>query len=358
MPGDITLTSTTNTEAEIREALGLPAVPAATPEPVVAAESPAGAEAESTAAEASGDEKPAVEGTVDDAAASEAATTLSKRKGRFQTRLAELTREKYEHIRAKDEALSEVARLKAELSQRAPADAHVPEPSSQDGEVLEAVAEPTTPEPVDLPGTVPPKPQEEAFSTYTDFIDALTDWKADRRDEAQAKRDTENNRRHMAQVAEEAQRTKWNGTVKVAREQYPDFDKAIELSAAVPLSQAVRDLVVMSDVGASLLYYLAIHPAEAEKLSSMHPVKALAQLGRIEATLGVTESPEEMDNESAEPADESVLPPAKVPVSKAPKPLPRVGGGGGTSVNKSPDTMTHNEFKSWREANIRAAKGR
>jgi len=353
MPGDITLTSTTNTEAEIREALGVePAPPAAKVLP--AAETPAPA-----AAAAPVDETPAEEAAeaddVDgnkppvDPEVSEAASTLSKRKGRLQARLDDLTREKYDSQRAKDEALAEVAQLRARLEEL---ERRKGEPAEVEDETEERQAAPPE-EPVEetVDPNIPPKPIEDNFATYTEFIDALTDWKADRRDEARSKRDLEVQQQRQREAYEHTQRSEWEVKLAAAKVKHQDFDAVTQASATVPLSLPVRDMLLMSDHGAELLYYLATHPAEAVALSSMHPVKALSKLGRLEA---------QIESEMGLPAaaEEESREPTRVPVSRAPKPLPRVGGGGGTPFTKDPSTMDHAEFKAWREANIRAKSGR
>jgi len=66
-----------------------------------------------------------------------------------------------------------------------------------------------------------------------------------------------------------------------------DFDDVVEtfVSGGGKFSDAVRELVMDSDLGPQLTYHLAKHPVLANKISSLPPLQAAKEIARLEDTL-------------------------------------------------------------------------
>ena len=126
-----------------------------------------------------------------------------------------------------------------------------------------------------------------------------------------------------AQAAELAQG--WAEQVAEAKTKYADFE---QVAFSAPISDKVSQMIASSDAGADVAYYLGQNPEIARQLSNIHPIEAARELGRIEARL------------SAPP------PRAK---SSAPDPITPVRNAT-SSAKKSPDAMSPDEYRKWRES--------
>jgi hypothetical protein len=110
----------------------------------------------------------------------------------------------------------------------------------------------------------------------------------------------------------------------------PDFDEVIDASQDVPINAPMRDFMMDSPVGPKLLYELAKNIEVAEQIHSLPPLRALAAMGRLEASLD--DAPK--SKPAAEPAKVTAPKPAAspTPVSATPEPITPVGGGATTEV--------------------------
>jgi hypothetical protein len=92
----------------------------------------------------------------------------------------------------------------------------------------------------------------------------------------------------------------------------------------------MRDFMMDSPVGPKLLYELAKNIEVAEQIHSLPPLRALAAMGRLEASLD--DAPK--SKPAAEPAKVTAPKPAAspTPVSATPEPITPVGGGATTEV--------------------------
>lgn len=108
-----------------------------------------------------------------------------------------------------------------------------------------------------------------------------------------------------------------------------DYQEAINGLQNLPQNQAVANLILESDKGPELAYYLGKNPNEAHAVVNMQPLEAAKYIGGIEARL---------------------TPPAAKKATTAPKPVPKVGGVSGSS-SKDPASMTMKEYEKWRMGN-------
>lgn len=164
----------------------------------------------------------------------------------------------YDRLRRKNQYLqSEILRLRDEASK----------PASDDGDKA---------------------PREEDFNgDWGKFIAATTAYEARKviREELSAKEQKETKSR-VAELQSEVQE-EFEERSEAFKAKAPDFDDVIGkfVDSGGKFSDTVRDLVLDSDVGPELAYFLAKNPSVAKNLNSLSPLQAAKQLGQIEASL-------------------------------------------------------------------------
>jgi hypothetical protein len=189
---------------------------------------------------------------------------------------------------------------------------------------IEAKANPPAP-----PAT---KPVADQFDTYDAYVEALTEWKADERvskklaerDESSAKSETER-----------ARQSNWAKSVEAAKAKYSDYDSVLSQSE-VNVASHVTDLLLDSEQGAELAYFLDRNPDIADKLNGMSEKQAAREIGRIEARLSA-EAPAPVDESTQSAAPPPPPQAAKPKTSAAPapaRPVTPVGRSGSPPLEK------------------------
>lgn len=173
----------------------------------------------------------------------------------------------------------------------------------------------------------PTKPVVTDFDTYEDFVEALTDFKADQRiTAAEQRRD--------AQTAE----TEFQKVFKQGQKAYKDWDSVVTADVEVtpPMLRAIKD----SDNPADIAYYLGQHPNEADRISSLPAGKQAIAIGKIDAKFdGKQERKTNLRD-----------------VSEAPEPITPIKGARG-GAEKDLDKMSADEFIRSRNKQLRNLKG-
>ncbi|MEY4429661.1 MAG: Rhodoferax phage [Pseudomonadota bacterium] len=123
----------------------------------------------------------------------------------------------------------------------------------------------------------PQRPVPENFEKYDEYIDALTDWKAE---QAVAKRMEADSTRKVAETRAQT----FQERQAQFRQQAPDYDEVVASSDA-PLSNHVAEVLQDSDLGPQLAYHFAKNPDVLLRLNGMNPTAAAREIGRLEATL-------------------------------------------------------------------------
>lgn len=182
-------------------------------------------------------------------------------------------------------------------------------------------------------GKQPPAPKEDAaierpdpsqFTDQAQYFEALADWKADQKvRQALSEREKQEQQQSKQHQQAEAIATYQKRAQEFSQES-PDFLDVIESADDVPMSDAMQELILGSEEGPRIAYYLAQNPDTAYRLSQMQPIQAAREFGRIEAQV------------TAKPA------PAPKP-SSAPKPITPTRGSGG-QFTKDPDQMSDAEW--------------
>ena len=170
------------------------------------------------------------------------------------------------------------------------------------------------------------KPTPDKFNDYGEFVEALTDWKA----EQAAARLLE----QRAQATQrDARETTWVERQTQARQTMPDYDQVVGASD-VPIARHVADNIVESEHGPALAYHFARNPQALTRLNQMPPMQAAREIGRLEASL------------ASSTAAQAPAAPA-VRTTQAPTPA-RTSAAQGRSTSVDPARMTMDEYQAYR----------
>lgn len=154
------------------------------------------------------------------------------------------------------------------------------------------------------------KPRMDQFSNVEDYVEAVSDWKLNQRDE-------ESNR-NKAEEYGRATLTKTEKMYAEASTLSKDFDRAS--FDELPLTPAIAQAIIDSDIPAKIMVHLSSNPEEADRIARLSPARQAAEIGKIEARLATT--------------------PAKVKASNAPDPIKPVGArNGATNGNLATASM-------------------
>lgn len=178
------------------------------------------------------------------------------------------------------------------------------------------------------PPTVEQEPQPHQFQDAFEYAKALTDYRVEQRlaqekaAEAQAR----------AQAEQQKVINSWLQRVEAAKAELPDFDAMLASASNVPVPDHIRDAMLTSEVGPKLLYHFAENPDVIKRLSELQPIRALAELGKLEARFEAK--------------------PEKPPVakSKAPDPIQPIRANGKADLPLTSDGEFHGTYQAWKEA--------
>jgi murein DD-endopeptidase MepM/ murein hydrolase activator NlpD len=199
---------------------------------------------------------------------------------------------------------------------------------------LEAKANPQT---IAQTANADDKPQASQFNDAFEYAEALAEWSAEKalkdRDIAEQQRRVEDERNKVLES--------WNNKVSKVQKDIPDFNKVVSKSSVV-VSDAVRDAIIESDVGPQILYHLASDNDLAESISKMPAIKALKEIGRLEAKF------------EAEPQEKAEKKAKTVSTSKAPAPISPLKGGKSAGADVLVDTNGefYGSYAQWKAARM------
>ena len=180
------------------------------------------------------------------------------------------------------------------------------------------------------------KPQASQFNDAFEYAEALAEWSAEN---ALKQRDAEEAGR-KAKEAQEKVLQSWNEKIAKAKADLPDFDRMVQ-SSTIVVGDEIRDSILESDVGPQLLYFLASDDDFAKRLTEMPVVKALREIGKLEAKFEAKEA----KSSKAEKVRETVS------SSKAPEPIkPLSGGKVGKDVMIDTNGEFHGTYAQWKAA--------
>lgn len=170
------------------------------------------------------------------------------------------------------------------------------------------------------------RPRATDFADYDEYVERLAAWQAE---QALQARDAKQREQALREQQQQAQ-LQWQERLRNAQANHPDWDDIIE-GSDIRLAPALEEGLLHSEQGPELMYYLAQHPDEAQKLNALPPLRVAQALGRLEASL---ESPRPAPGQ-APPTPSAPRPPA--PVHPANEP-----------TAPDPGQMSYQEYKAWR----------
>lgn len=134
-----------------------------------------------------------------------------------------------------------------------------------------------------------PAPKEEDFKDWAAFEDAKAEYRINKAIAVQrhADREAEATRRQTAdaEAHREAAIEAFQDRLDETRGKIPDFDKALAAAKDREVKPHVTELVIESEKGGLLAYYLAKNPDVLTKLNGMSERDATKEVGRLEARL-------------------------------------------------------------------------
>jgi hypothetical protein len=171
------------------------------------------------------------------------------------------------------------------------------------------------------------EPSVEDFSDYSEYVKALTDYKADQKvNEVLSKRDQDQVSQAEAKV-NEFKLQAWAERSQAVKAELKDFDDVLNASDTI-LPNYVIDGLLESEKGPQLAYHLAKNPDVVKQLWGMSQREADRELGRLETRL---EKPKLVTK----------------PVSNAPEPISSVRGSNAGNITGDPTKMSPAEFSAW-----------
>ena len=178
------------------------------------------------------------------------------------------------------------------------------------------------------------KPKAEDFTDAVKYAEALADWRFGEKLKEQSAKDAAD------KAAAEAQRiaAEWQKKVKKASKEIEDYDEVTEAAADMPISYALRDAIVDSDIGPRMHYYLAQNPELVEEMNAMPVAKMHRYFGKLEARLEAQLA----DKKEEKEVKEELAPRKRI--ADAPEPITPVKGiGSVTAGNVNGDGKVINE---------------
>lgn len=350
MPNEITLTSTSDTRDAVEAALGIvKATAPAVPEPAAAEEPPVAPDPELDAAVGEDED--------DEPAPSPQQQQAGKKRGRLQGRIDKLVGER-DSLRAmtatQQAELDALRRRVGELAATMAAPAQTTPPA---GRPAAAAAAPT------------PEPKIEDFKDYESFTKALVLWAAQqhkpdvesvvqqRLKEEQDRRDAE-----QAKLTHTQREQVYQQAVIATRAKYDDYDEVVNDPALRATPLMTDQLLRLGDRGPEVAYYLAKHPDLCNRLFALgNTAEALKEFGKIEARVEdalqqAAAPPTAAGREQGNPLAAVAAPAGKPRVTRAPDPVAPIGGQV-VQTTKNPDEMTYQEYREYRNSQIRKRAG-
>lgn len=173
------------------------------------------------------------------------------------------------------------------------------------------------------------EPQLDDFQDYEQYVKALTVWTAKQTVAETIQQQTARQQQEAAQAAQIAAAESFERKQLEAAAKYPDFDDVID-NATTIVTAAMADAIQDSDMSGDLMYYLAKHPEEGERLAKLAPGAVFREIGKIEVKLTT---------------------PSKPAPTAAAAPIAPVSGNDTPPVN--PNEMTDDQWLAYERARLR-----
>lgn len=207
-----------------------------------------------------------------------------KGNGRFQKRIDRLTKRAAEAERRAEEAERKLKQDKGKEGGKAE-----PETQSED------------------------EPDPSEFDTYDEYLDALSDWKADSKskptkkdddkdaaaDEDNGKKTEQDNDPEFTEALEDVQ-----DAFTESRTKYDDFDALVVEQKDLQISREMVIAMAESDDPGEIAYHLGKNKEEAARIAKLSPIAQAREIGKLEAKLAAKpRQPSKKTTEAPDPID-------------------------------------------------------
>lgn len=182
------------------------------------------------------------------------------------------------------------------------------------------------------------EPKMEDFKTVGEYAKALAKYEVA---QAEKVRSADQAKQSQKQAIESVQQQFAERVAATAKE-IPDYHEVVE-AADWEVPHHMQAYLVDSENGARLGYHLAKHRDEFDRIAKLSPIRAFAELGKLE------------DKLTTKAAPASAAAPATTQVSRAPAPITPLEGKS-TTVAKDPSQMSFAELRAFRQAERAAGK--
>lgn len=204
----------------------------------------------------------------------------------------------------------------------------------ENAELRRKLAEKPAQPPTAPPPAAPEPPKAPDIKEFTS-PEGVVDWSKfiDAKDQfadAKAAHAAEQERVKIAQEKQAEEQAKveaaFKSRLEKAQTKYPDFLEVVG-ATDVLVQDAVLQFITESDYGADITYHLANHPDFTKQIAKLSPVKALAEIGKLESTF---EAPAKVTPAPPAPPPPPAVPvAAPAPVAVVPPPAPKALERGG-----------------------------
>jgi len=144
------------------------------------------------------------------------------------------------------------------------------------------------------------EPKRTDYDSYEEFVEARAEWRADQKvtkrlEEFESKSTKKDAETKQAKAQQEFQK-RVDAVIELGQKNYPDFDAVINEAVEdglIPVRGSLYEAIMDSDIGEKLVYHLAKHPAEAERIQKLSVYGQLRELGKLEDKLSAKKEPRE-----------------------------------------------------------------
>jgi len=173
------------------------------------------------------------------------------------------------------------------------------------------------------------KPDRDDYEDYEDYIEALTDYKTDKKLAEKDAIDAKKANEVTAEKELNKRQENFQSQIAAAKVKYPDFEEMVMENNDLAITGDMLRVMQESTLGADIAYHLARNPEEAVKIAGLSPTAQAMALGRIEYTLDTP------PQKTTEPRN----------VTKAPEPVGRDIKGKGTVLTTLSDKDSFEEWE-------------
>lgn len=201
--------------------------------------------------------------------------------------------------------------------------------------------QPKADEPKEPQKTDPKYLNEKGEFLWDKYTDDRAEWKANEAIAKERKRQAD----ETANAAIQARAAAIKVNADAARAKYKDFDAVLNKAKGSDLDaqpQHVLNFIFESDVAGELTYHLLKNPDELRRIGKLSPIRGIAELGKVEASL------------VRPPSAVAIVPaPASVtPTGGPPPPITPLTGDGSVGVQTDPAKMDYKQLRAYeRERN-------